>query len=224
MDPSNLISLWLSKVILRTLTPETKSKFREVERTSIKLIEVSSHQLFNRCCLNNNLLPAYTNVTLHDEAARTEEFTFEFRKKLVHRQIEQQSQRTLELQIEIGKLKQELSNLLHSDLRDKAVSIFLSRILDNKRIALTTRHNAKLIRLNGGPILLKEHKRTFLNLSTCQISPCVGEILDLGMNCHLRSKYDSLTKKIEIEKLYRNIQEQQDRNRITVQDSERFKC
>ena len=37
-----------------------KNKFREAERTSIKLIETESHRSFNECCLINNLLIIYT--------------------------------------------------------------------------------------------------------------------------------------------------------------------
>ena len=42
--------------------------------------------MFNETCLNNNLLPTYTNIRLHDDATKAESFVSDFRKELiVHR-------------------------------------------------------------------------------------------------------------------------------------------
>ena len=49
-------------------------------------------------------------------------------------------------------------------------------------------------------------------------------IFDLGMNCHLRSKYNMLEKKIEIKKLYRSIQDKVTRREISINNNERLKC
>ena len=58
-------TFWLSKIILKIVDNNIKTLFREIEKKSIKFIEVSSHRAFNECCLNNNLLPNYTNIYIY---------------------------------------------------------------------------------------------------------------------------------------------------------------
>ena len=58
-------TLWMSKVITKLINGNVRKLFREVEKKSIKLIETKSHRAFNECCLNNNLLPNYTNICIY---------------------------------------------------------------------------------------------------------------------------------------------------------------
>ena len=220
----NYFSYWLSLVALRTSSPLIKKKFRQLETLSIKIVEVQSHQLFNKCCLTNNLLPTYTNINLHDEAARTEEFTLEFRKQLIRRQIEDQTRKIDSLTEDLQTVNMEFETLLNSNVRFKAFSLFLNRIVTAKKIALIDKHNGKLSRLYGSPILMPEERKSYINLSTCDIDSKLAGIFDLGMNCHLRSKHDLLNRKIEIEKLYRSISNKADRNIIKISNNEQLKC
>jgi hypothetical protein len=59
------LTFWLSKVILKISNNNIKLKFREIEKRSIKLLEVKCHRIFNETCINNNLLPTYTNIYIH---------------------------------------------------------------------------------------------------------------------------------------------------------------
>ena len=81
---------WLSFIILRTATPQVKSEYRKIEKMKMKIIKLKSHRSFNETCVINKLLPTYTNVRLHDDAARQETFVLDFRLKLVERQIAEQ--------------------------------------------------------------------------------------------------------------------------------------
>ena len=71
MEPQILrkfLVLWASRIVFETAITSNeslKNKFREAERTSIKLIETESHRSFNECCLINNLLPIYTNIYIY---------------------------------------------------------------------------------------------------------------------------------------------------------------
>ena len=57
MEPQILrrfLVLWASRIVLKTAiisNESLKNKFREEERTSIKLIETESHRSFNEYCL-----------------------------------------------------------------------------------------------------------------------------------------------------------------------------
>ena len=62
MDPRHVISFWLSLIILKTLPTEIKQLYRKYEKNKLKLTTLIAHRLFNETCINNNLLPIYTNI------------------------------------------------------------------------------------------------------------------------------------------------------------------
>lgn len=76
---------WLSFKILDRVPNDTKQSFRKLEKSQEKLTKKRMDIEFNKNCLQHNLLPNYTNVKLHDEAARKENFVFEFRRNLIQR-------------------------------------------------------------------------------------------------------------------------------------------
>ena len=62
MDIDIFISQWLSRIILKVSQVDIKHKYRELEKITIKIIKDESHLAFNLACLQNNLLPIYTNI------------------------------------------------------------------------------------------------------------------------------------------------------------------
>jgi len=58
---TKILVKWLSLTILRSSNRPTLVLFRELERINIKLEKARSHLSFNETCLNNKLLPTYTN-------------------------------------------------------------------------------------------------------------------------------------------------------------------
>ena len=47
--------------LLNSIPPDLKSKFRKLENLRTKLINNSWSNIFNEVCLNENLMPTYTN-------------------------------------------------------------------------------------------------------------------------------------------------------------------
>ena len=62
---------------------EIKQLYRKYEKNKLKLTTLIAHRLFNETCINNNLLPIYTNVRLHDDAIRANGFVTNFCKNLI---------------------------------------------------------------------------------------------------------------------------------------------
>ena len=46
----------------KIINENVRKLFRDIEKKSIKLIETKFHRAFNEWCVNNNLLPNYTNI------------------------------------------------------------------------------------------------------------------------------------------------------------------
>ena len=59
------ISHWLSKVILRTCSDECKLIYRKFEKFKIRITNGRFHLQFNLACINNDLLPTYTNIYIY---------------------------------------------------------------------------------------------------------------------------------------------------------------
>ena len=51
----------LSKVILRTCNDDSKVMYRKFEKLKFRIANERFHLQFNLACINNDLLPTYTN-------------------------------------------------------------------------------------------------------------------------------------------------------------------
>ena len=70
---------------------------------------------------------------------------------------------------------------------------------------------------------MTEDSDTLINLSLQKIYPANRDILSLGLNFHLKSRHDSLTKNIDLEKLYKQITNDTGRSNIHINDGERLR-
>jgi hypothetical protein len=224
MDLKIFFTLWLSRVILKLINVRTKAIFRKYEKQMLNLTTIRAHRLFNQCCINNKVLPTYTNVRLHDEAVRAQDFVQDFRCNLIDNQIKKQTEDIIKHSQECAELKSELKESINCDLKFQSLLMFLERIIETKKDMLCVTHTNKLTHLHGSEIFIKEDRDSVINLSIYPIDEKIKDIFNLGMNCHLRSKYDPLKKKIEIEKLYTQIDTEKKLNNITIPNEDQFKC
>ena len=214
---------WFSFIILRTIPEDTKNKFRLLEKSLKKLKKTQCHLVFNETCVRNELLPKYTNVRVHDEAARQEPIVLNFRKELMQRQIQEQKLSINRLMSQVSELKKSLCESVNSPVRFKALMFFLQRLLDKEKSEMEQVQLNKLVNLYGGDILLKQNRDSVINLSKVELSSSVIESLSYGMNCHIRTKFNKIKKKIELEKLYFSVNNLVSSNKIVVENDELFK-
>jgi len=199
------LTKWFSKIVLKVSSPDIKSCFRNIEKLKLKIIRLECHRSFNETCLLNGLLPTYTNVRLHDEVAHTEAFVTDFKMKLIKRQISEQSDSISSTKNEYNLALLQFQALLRSDLKYDAFLLFLEKTSDRVRhITSETQHN-KLVRMYGASILQKQTKDSVVNLSSVNIDEEMRDIFALGMNCHLKQKFDYIKKRVNVELLYERI-------------------
>ena len=74
--------------LIYQLPVEQRKSVRELEKVSGKLTKLKCSLLFNSTCLREDILPNYSNIKLHDQAARREPFTLKYRRRLVEREVE----------------------------------------------------------------------------------------------------------------------------------------
>ena len=191
--------------LIFALPVETKQEIRKLEKVFLKLNKTELSCAFNECCLRENILPKYTQIKLHDSAAKNEEFTDDFRRKLVERQLEENKTKLNILKEESSNQRIVVDKLLESDTLRENVFKTIETNVEKERQNTHRKMLKKLQNLYGGPILLPESRKCFLNLSKRSLSTDEEEFLNLGLNCHTYSKFDPYKKKLELELLYDNL-------------------
>ena len=66
-----ILTKWFSFTILRHSSREFIQFFRKIEKLLIKINKLKGHLSFNDTCLNNSLLPIYTNIYIYIYLLRT---------------------------------------------------------------------------------------------------------------------------------------------------------
>ena len=191
--------------LIYALPKEVKLEIRRLEKCFLKLQRKELSCAFNRTCLNEDILPKYTHLKLHDMAATQEGFTKEFRKKLIQRQLEGGAIEVTKLIEENQKRRANITNLVQDIELRKKIFETIDRNAEKVRFQTHTNMLKKLQKLYGGPIFLPQNRKCFINLSKRKLSIEEEEFLNLGLNCHLYSKFDPYKKKVELEMLYNNL-------------------
>ena len=62
MVPKKCLVVWISRLILKLISPCIKSDFKILEKLEKKFILNKLHLEFNEICIKENLLPNYTNI------------------------------------------------------------------------------------------------------------------------------------------------------------------
>lgn len=154
-----------SKLIF-PLPTATKRTLRSIEQNNKKILKCKYALVFNKTCIKENILPKYTNIKLNDPATRQQDFTKEFRRKLVEHEIKKKEDQYVFLQQRRETLRKEYaeSNIepdLRSEIDNELHNLAESAERNAKRTA-----TKKLSNLYGGSIVLPEEKNGFVNLSS----------------------------------------------------------
>ena len=83
----DILYLHIFFFIHKSNPPNTIKVIREFERIQKKICRHKISIMFNKICINEEMLPKYTYFKLHDPAAHKYNSTLEYRRDLVKRQI-----------------------------------------------------------------------------------------------------------------------------------------
>ena len=215
---------WFSRHALNFSSQTVKETFRKLEYENRKLINNQEHLNFNEICLRENLLPKYTDFKLHDAAASQEDFVIECRRQLTERQIQSKKASIEQIKQDIIRTREQLRCLAPTEVRFAALEMFLKRLMDQHRFNVVSQHDKKLSELYNGTILRKQNREAYVNLSNVNIGQDIEEILEHGMNCHLKTKVDKMRTKVEIEKIFYSIKKWETEKKVPITDEDRLKC
>ena len=210
--------------LLHLIPEELRSLFRKYEALRKKQINNLWSRKFNEICLQEGILPNYTNIRHHDPAVAETRTTLKYRSYLLEREIT--SKKKIETELETKK-EQCLCDInafrCDPQLKDN-VKKELDTILENSNAVAKTRIIKKLnsLYLNGESttndrgLVMKKAKDSFVNLSSHELTDSEIEFLNLGLNCHIQPKYSKLKKQCELELLYQNLTALENKKVISI--------
>ena len=202
--------------LIAQVNHNAKDIIRSLERTQKKIVNAENSVIFNRTCLEQGLLPKYSNVRLHDPAIRQKQCTFDFRRNLVKEQLEESESDVIKLKEEQVKLQRQFTKEeIDEQKRDE-----IYRALHDSYVyyngVVRERISKKLNRLYGGFLYLKDKNDSFINLSSRVLSNDEKDFLNLGINCHIESKFSLADKYTEVELLFQQITELEREKKVNV--------
>ena len=161
--------------------------------------------IFTQTCINENLLPKFTNFKLYDQAVRQSEQTLSFRRHLLTVEIKKKKRILEELNQKIDEASKAYQELDISAALRRRTDCALSDLAQTHEQAVRTSILRKLSSLYGGQIFLPEQRDSFVNLSSHILTEDEKDFLNLGLNCRIYSKHNQQDKKAELELLYEQI-------------------
>ena len=190
---------------LRRLSEEERRVFRVLESTKKKITNAHFAVIFNQTCINENLLPHFTNIRLYDRAVQHSEPTLQFRRKLIEDEVNRKKQLLRDLYVQYSEALVQLdAEHVEDSVRDSILAA-LAQLAAEHYDVVRTRVQRKLSRLYGSKIVVPESKDCFINLSDHTLSDDEKELLNLGLNCHFLPKVSRQKKRAELELLYQQI-------------------
>lgn len=194
-----------------------RNQFKKIEKLTKKCVKHECSILFNETCLKNGLYPKYTTVKLCGLAVTDNNKVNELKNNVLQKEIDDRNEA-------LNRDKENLESLtanLRSNVSDELFTCFTKKLRDIRTTTnaeIKRRHIKKLNQLYDGQIYLKESKDKFINLSQLELTETDKTVLNLGLNCHLQSKFNPTKKKLELEILYQSLLNLEKEHTVTISD------
>ncbi|XP_043202156.1 uncharacterized protein LOC122370546 isoform X2 [Amphibalanus amphitrite] len=202
--------------LIHRIDENSKKIVNKIIKTQTKLSKCESAITFNGLCLKEDLLPKFTNIRLHDPAAKNEAFTKDFRKKLVEEQLRKKESLRSQIQDKLSNLYTELNNRnLEASIKEELLKC-LDEKAENCNHANKAKIAKKLSNIYGGTFNLPLQKQGYVNLSSIELTNEQHNFLNLGLNCHIQSKRKGIDKKTELEVLYQDILQLEKNEKVVI--------
>ena len=210
--------------LLHTIPEGLRTAYRRYENNCKKLVNNKWSTKFNSICLEEEILPNFSRIRLHDPAVAQTGKTLKYRRYLVERELESKDNQKIELEQQIETARNIIDTFVCNDELKSPVDDALRGILSNYENVVKTRTVKKLNTLYHGrfvtnsanSICVKKDIDSFLNFSNYQLSSIERDFLNLGLNCHIQPKYDRLQKQTEIETLYQSLLHLEEKKEISI--------
>ena len=190
--------------------------FRRLESLHKKLISAQLAVACNKICLKDNILPRYSNIRLHSDAARSRRSTLDFRRTLVEEELQEKTRLVESLRQEVDTHTQSWTNTDVPEETKRLLNGALHQTTGLYTEASIRKTTRKLANLNGGPMRIPHPTVGYVNLTNYRPTPDEEELLQFGINCHTMEKPRPLAKRLEIEVLLDQIHRLVDDGKVSA--------
>ena len=216
------VFLFLSRIILKRLNYEQLHIFRKLERSLQICVKSAADIKFMNFCLENQLLPKFTNFKLYDVYAVESRECTGLRRKILLRaletkknNLENEGKRSIEFLLELKRCSKQ--RIFYPCV------LMLKRIICKLESDVTHTHVKKLRSLYGGYVYLPKHADNVINISNYELTDTELSLLKKGLNFSIKKKVKPLEQKIAMERLFYDIVEQSAKNKVVLNEDEHLK-
>ena len=205
--------------LLFSLDSQQRALVRSLEKLYRKKIQSSFGVTFNKTCLDEYLLPKYTEIRTYHPGIRYEDCTIRFRQDVVARNLQKSTEDLEALNQEIPVLEQRVKDSIRDNGKIEAIFRKLDEIKSGSFEETSQKTMRKLNKLYNGVVYLQQDIAPYVNLSNYELNADQKELLSLGPKFHYKKKPDPLVKKVEMEVLYESILRLADKDFVTVNEN-----
>lgn len=193
-----------------------------MERLLKTCIKINADIKFLTFCLQNQLLPKFVNFKLYDVSAQHEKSTIKFKTQLLDRELKKKKEELLSHRRLLG------MDLVYFKSNSRGLYFYstvrlLQRISAQYDSDITLTHTRKLEKLYNGDIVLPVQQDNIINLSSYTLTENERSILNKGLNYSISKKPNYINRKIEVEKLFYNIDKHARQDHLTISNVDDFK-
>ena len=204
--------------LLFPLPYQEKHLIRRLEKSIYKLNSAETAVVFNQTCLQEGLLPRYTNLRLHDPSTANDRHTLAFRRRLAERQLAEKKEEARRAHEVVEGLKLQWDSLQSNEDRVPIKNI-LQSLQEKDKKKKEEAILCKLIKLNGGKLRLPQQRKNYINLTDYIPSKDEEDLLQLGLNCHYADKINPRDKRLEVEVLLDSLINLEKSSKVELSDS-----
>ena len=202
---------------LHLLPQDERHIVRHLEKLAYKINAAETATIFNETCIQEGLLPKYTNIRLQGPQAASTSQSAAFRRSLVQAEL-----------VKNVAEAERLKNLYHSTVerwnttatQEHQADILseLNRLKSSDYVKREHTVIRKLVNINGGNLYVRKSDKKYINLTKLIPSVKEEELLQLGLSCHYMENPKPHEKALEIELLLDLIYKHERNGKLLTSD------
>ena len=215
---NRLPEISFGQLLYRLIEPQRKI-VRDFEKLIRRIVRSSYGMMFNITCLDENILPKYTDIGTAEPGVKYEDCTLRFRRDVLIRNLNKFESECKTVTDQMG----ETGNRVAKVLGESELLAPIKQKLDEIRNAAEGEASQRIIRklnnLYGGTVLIPENCEPFVNLTEYELNEEQKELLSLGTKFHYKKKVYPLVKKVETELLYEAMLRLAEKDHVVINDN-----
>ena len=203
--------------IVHLLPQDERKTVRRLEKLAYKINAAETAAIFNETCIQEGLLPRYTNLRLQGPQAAHTSQSAAYRRSLVQAELVKNVAETSRLKNLYHTTVESWSTIATPEHRTDILTE-LDRLKTSDYAKREHTVIRKLVNLNGGNLYVRKNDKKYVNLTEFIPSAKEEDLLQLGLSCHYMDTPKPHEKALEIELLLDTIYKHERNGKILTSE------